>query len=77
MSDTSTAAWDFYAHDIEACPFCGRLDLEPWNHVGRDTPPGVEDPDDNHWVIWCKYCGAEGPSAASPQVAAEYWNDRD
>ena len=72
MSDTSTDAWDFYAHDIEACPFCGSFDLRPWSH--QDDP---DDPEATHWTIWCCYCGAEGPVTSTPQEATDYWNKRD
>jgi Lar family restriction alleviation protein len=72
VSAPAPEAWDFYAHDIEACPFCGGLDLEPWDRLEDPT-----DPESHFWHIWCKYCGTEGPVGDTPQQATEYWNKRD
>lgn len=48
--------------DLKPCPFCGSNETDPING-------------DRCWIA-CLTCWAEGPSADTPEDAAERWNNR-
>lgn len=60
------------ALELEPCPFCKHDTASPWQ---RYEDHGDDDPMMS-WVIWCDYCGADGPVADTPTEAAEFWNRR-
>lgn len=61
--------------DIDPCPFCGSDDTIPWDK-DLDLSDEERDPDFSTWVIWCQYCGADGPPTNTPEDAAKRWNER-
>ena len=37
-----------------------------------DRPPGPQ----RNYRVECKSCGSHGPTAATPQLAVQHWNDQ-
>lgn len=50
---------------MRPCPFCGRSTLQ------------ICDNDRGNPVVWCIYCGCEGPECTSDAEAVEEWSKRD
>lgn len=50
---------------LRECPFCGKSEVEIETVNG--TPL---------FTVGCQQCGAQGTTASSPELAAEWWNTR-
>ena len=50
---------------LKPCPFCGSPDPQPI----RETPSA-------YTIVVCQECGAQGPSAKTPEEAIEAWKQR-
>ena len=54
-----------------ACPFCAETRVEQLKTTSADNPKF-----DVYYWLFCRACGASGPTCTSPEEAVRKWNHR-